>query len=127
MQRIMPDLTPRQGRSAARSRRGCSNRKRSHLRCDELNPFCNRCTRLRLDCQYVQPRKSHIAIAQARPVRQLVPLPKTDDSESGRGHHKTHPDAPGQNSGKISKTGLSDDVLQTLHMSLLENENLALL
>ena len=51
----------KQGRSAPRSRLGCTNCKARHVRCDEVKPGCSGCRRLQLDCVY-QPRRQHVGL-----------------------------------------------------------------
>lgn len=51
----------RLGRSAPRSRSGCTTCKRRKVRCDETVPVCANCTRLGAECIYqrIQRRKHH--------------------------------------------------------------------
>ncbi|KAM5355289.1 hypothetical protein ACJ41O_001935 [Fusarium nematophilum] len=73
------DAPPRRGRAAARSRLGCSTCKRRHVRCDESYPVCSHCSRLQLQCHYLQrPRgynKSGRTPTAAESQRKLLPLP----------------------------------------------------
>lgn len=41
------------GRSAPRSRNGCTKCKKRHVRCGQQRPTCGHCERLRYDCEYI--------------------------------------------------------------------------
>ncbi|KAI5367560.1 Putative zn(2)-C6 fungal-type DNA-binding domain, fungal transcription factor [Septoria linicola] len=52
----MPEAVAKR-RSTKKSRGGCSRCKSQHLKCDESRPDCGRCSRLGVQCQYVQKYK----------------------------------------------------------------------
>ncbi|KAI5362057.1 Putative zn(2)-C6 fungal-type DNA-binding domain-containing protein [Septoria linicola] len=52
-----------------KSRKGCLNCKRRHVKCDETKPHCSPCTRLEIDCQWPEIRGTPYTVRTSSPAQ----------------------------------------------------------
>ncbi|KAI1453536.1 hypothetical protein F4805DRAFT_363386 [Annulohypoxylon moriforme] len=111
---VSPELHANSGRrinhrrSHRKSRRGCSNCKKSRKKCDEMQPACSNCVRRRLECdfsQYPTPEASNSSDQFS-----IRPDP-TSDSPSNPGNPASLPSI----SDRIPSDTLTYEDMELLH------------
>lgn len=83
-----PKPTPKSRRSHRKSRNGCSECKRRHIRCDKQQPFCFNCVTGERTCTY-PPGTSTDAASEERPPSHEPPPIQQDKSHSLPVSHAT--------------------------------------
>ncbi|KAL2849308.1 hypothetical protein BJX68DRAFT_276023 [Aspergillus pseudodeflectus] len=117
-------------RTHRKSRNGCLECKRRHVKCDERQPICSNCIASERVCEYgsrflsANPRSPFPGPgpqpqAQAQPQAHSVPT--TPGSGAGISPHRQSPDQGPSASSLSASSGFSDQPVNMLHIELFQN------
>ncbi|KAL4940211.1 hypothetical protein BDV06DRAFT_224321 [Aspergillus oleicola] len=114
-------------RTHKKSRNGCLECKRRHVKCDEKRPICSNCTASERQCEYGTcilskgPRRPFPRAAAPGPGQASASLPTgTPGSEPFQSQFQSPSQSPSQFSSP-SPTSLEDGPANMLHVTLLQN------